>query len=109
MDIYRKAIYRKYSDLIKSGKKSTILDNNDLAKIFEYYSCIKLSEEFNQKFLEYSDIDPEFKEKNNMTQNDTGIDCCNMIDTIVQCKLRTNTLQWRESSTFFGSNIILDD
>ena len=45
MDIYKKAIYRKYSDLLKSGKKSTTLDNNDLAKIFEYYSCIKLSEE----------------------------------------------------------------
>ena len=44
-----------------------------------------------------------------MTQNDTGIDCCNMIDTIVQCKLRDKTLSWRELSTFFGSNIVLDD
>ena len=35
MDIYTKTIYRKYSDLIKSGKKSDKLDNNDLAKIFE--------------------------------------------------------------------------
>jgi hypothetical protein len=38
-----------------------------------------------------------------MSRNDTGIDCCDLIDTIVQCKLRTNKLTWKECSTFFGS------
>ena len=41
-----------------------------------------------------------------MTRNDTGIDACNLIDTIVQCKLRKNTLTWKECSTFFGSQVI---
>lgn len=53
MDIYTKTIYRKYSDLLKSGKKSTTLDNNDLATIFELYSAIRLSEEFNQLIYIY--------------------------------------------------------
>jgi len=57
-------------------------------------------------YYEYNDIDTEFKELNNMSRNDTGIDCCDMIDTIVQCKLRKNTLTWNECSTFFGSQNI---
>jgi hypothetical protein len=78
MDIYTKAIYRKYSDLIKSGKKATELDNNDLAKIFELYSAIRLSEEFNQQFYMYSDIDGNFKEENKLTAQYSGIDLCNL-------------------------------
>jgi superfamily II DNA or RNA helicase len=77
-----------------------------LAKIFEYYSCIKLTEESNNPFYEYSDIDPEFKEINNMSKNDTGIDACNLIDTIVQCKLRDKSLSLKECSTFFASQNI---
>ncbi|MCX6645510.1 MAG: hypothetical protein NTY09_04005, partial [bacterium] len=59
-------------DLKKSGKSK--LDNNNLWKIFEYYSCIKLSEEYNKPFYEYNDIDSTFKEINKMTRDDTGID-----------------------------------
>jgi hypothetical protein len=44
-----------------------------------------------------------------MTKNDTGIDCCNLIDTIIQCKLRKDTLTWRECSTFFGSQNIYNE
>ena len=44
-------IFERYTDLKKSNKKE--LDNNDLWKIFEYYSFIKLSEEFNKPFYEY--------------------------------------------------------
>ena len=109
MDRYKLYIYRRYLDLLNSGKKSDNLTNNDLAKIFELYSCIKLSEEFNQEFFEYSDINPDFKELHNMSQNDTGIDCSNLVDTIVQCKLRSNTLTWKECATFFGSNLIIND
>ena len=75
-------------------------------KIFEYYSCIKLSEEYKKHFYEYDDIDPTFKELNKMTRNDTGIDCSDLLNTIVQCKLRKNTLTWKECSTFFGSQVI---
>ena len=100
-------IYERYSDLKKSNK--TEFDNNDLWKIFEYYSCIKLSEEYKKIFYEYDDIDPNFKEINNMSRNDTGIDCSNLEDTIVQCKLRKYTLTWKECSTFFGSQVIYDN
>jgi len=103
---YKLYIHNRYQDLIKSGKKSQDLNNFDLAKIFEYYSCIKLTEEFNNPFYEYSDIDPEFKEINNMSKNDTGIDACNLIDTIVQCKLRDKSLSLKECSTFFASQNI---
>lgn len=85
------------------------MDNNHLWKIFEWYSCIKLSEEYKTIFYNYDDIEPEFKEINKMSRNDTGIDACNLVDTIVQCKLRKNTLTWKECSTFFGSQNIYDE
>ena len=99
-------IFERYTDLKKSNKLE--FDNNDLWKIFEYYSCIKLSEEYNKQFYEYDDIDPTFKEVNKMSRNDTGIDCSDLDNTIVQCKLRKNTLTWKECSTFFGSQVIFN-
>ena len=68
-----------------------------------------MTEKYNQEFQEYTDIDPEFKEQNKMSRNDTGIDACNLIDTIVQCKLRQHYLGWKECSTFFGSNLYRDN
>ena len=104
--LYKIYIYEKYIELKNSEK---ILDNYDLAKIFEWFSCIYLYQQYNKPFYEYSDIDPTFKEMNNMTKNDTGIDCCDMIDTIVQCKLRKDTLDWKECGTFFGSQNIYSE
>ena len=104
---YQIDIFERYTDLKNSNKEE--FDNNDLCKIFEYYTCIKLSEELNRQFIEYNDIDPNFKELNKMSRNDTGIDCCDLINTIVQCKLRKNTLNWKECSTFFGSQNIYSD
>src|SRR5579872_5319584 len=72
--IYNNNIYERYKDLLDSGKTSDGMTNNDLWKIFEYYSCIKLSQQFGKRFYEYDDIDPDFKELNGMTHNDTGID-----------------------------------
>ena len=69
-------IFERYTDLKNSNKQE--FDNNDLWKIFEYYSCIKLTEEYKKQFYEYNDIDPTFKEINKMTRNDTGIDCCDV-------------------------------
>lgn len=105
---YKINIYEKYQNLLKSGKDIKTLDNNDLWKIFEWYSCIKLTEEHNKQFYEYDDIEPEFKELNRLSRNDTGIDLCDLSNTIVQCKLRSNTLNWKECSTFFGSQVIFD-
>ncbi len=68
---YNTCIYHKYKDLLKSGKTVDKVDNFDLAKIFEYYSCIKLTEEHKQTFYEYSDINPDFKEQHGLSKNDT--------------------------------------
>jgi superfamily II DNA or RNA helicase len=103
MDKYIINIYEKYFDLKNSGKNTNDFDNNDLWKIFEWYSCIKLTEELEKVFYEYDDIEPEFKELHNMTKNDSGIDLCDLSNTIVQCKLRNKTLTWSDCSTFFGS------
>ena len=82
---------------------------SDLYKIFEYFSCIKLTHEYDKPFYEYNDIPIEYKELNCMSKNDTGIDACDLIDTIVQCKLRTNSLTWGECATFFGSVLYRDN
>ena len=89
--------------MVNSG--ITEFTNMDLCKIFEYYTAIKLTEEYGEYFYEYNDINPVFKEERKMTKTDTGIDLCNLIDTIVQCKLRKNNLTWQDMGTFFGSNI----
>jgi hypothetical protein len=102
---YNIYIRDSYDGLISSGKE---IDNHDLDKIFEYYSCIQLSKKYKQQFYEYNDIDPTFKEQNKMSRNDTGIDACNLIDTIVQCKLRKDSLRWEDCGTFFGSQNIFD-
>jgi len=68
--------------------------NNPLAQKYQYYlnESHRLSEELNDTFIHYADIDPSFKEDNYMSRNDTGIDACNLRDTIVQAKLRKNSL-----------------
>lgn len=38
-----------------------------------------------------------------MSQNDTGIDNCDLLDTITQCKLRKDTLTFRDTTTFFAN------
>lgn len=105
IDIYKKRIHDKYNDFIKSKVE---IDNFKLAKIFEWFSCIKLYEKYNQIFMVYEDIPNDYKEKNEMTRKDTGVDACNMIDTIVQCKLRNHSLTWSDCATFFASQNIFD-
>jgi superfamily II DNA or RNA helicase len=102
---YDPIIRIRYNNLIVSKKE---INNFELATLFELYSCIKLEERFKQPFFMYGDIDPTFKENNKMSPNDTGIDCCNLIDTIVQCKLRSDSLTYGECGTFFGSQNIRD-
>jgi len=105
-NLYNIHIFERYSHL---KKNKTEFDNNDLWKIFEYYTCILLSQEFNSTFYEYDDITPEFKETHNLSRYDTGIDCSNLTDTIVQCKLRKKTLTLLDCATFFASQNIYDN
>jgi hypothetical protein len=105
INLYKKKIHDKYNDFIQSG---VTIDNYKLAKIFEWFSCIKLSQGNDETYLVYEDIPNDFKEKNKMTRKDSGIDACNMVDAIVQCKLRDNSLTWKECATFFGSQTMFD-
>ncbi len=106
---YDEKIYWKYFDLKNSGKLPKDFDNYDLSKIFEYYSCIKITEEFNKNMYAWDDVSPEFKELNNLSQSDSGIDGCDLTDTIMQNKLRKLSLTWSEVATFFGSQNTFDD
>ena len=103
---YEIEIFERYENLKKTKKDE--FNNFDLCKIFEYYTCLKLSEERKNLFYCYEDIKPDFKEENKMSQDDTGIDCSDLKDTIVQCKLRKKKLNWKECSTFFGSQNIFN-
>lgn len=40
--LYERYIYERYTDLKNNQQDSTKFTNNDLCKIFEYYTCIKL-------------------------------------------------------------------
>ena len=106
VNLYNIYIYERYKDLINSGKNKETLDNNDMWKIFEWYTCIILSKQNNKTFYEYDDIKSDFKETNRMSRTDTGIDCCDLENTIVQCKLRKEYLNWGDCSTFFASQNI---
>jgi len=105
---YNINIYDRFNDLLKSGKKE--FNNTDLWKIFEYFTCIKLNNSVSDNYPFYlnEDIDPNFKEENEMSKIDTGIDACNLKDTIVQIKLRNN-LNLKDISTFLASQNIYDE
>jgi len=106
-NLYAIYIYERYKDLKKSEKIE--YDNNDLSKIFEWFSCIYLTDFYKTQFYHYDDIDPSFKEQHQLSRNDTGIDACDLKDSIVQCKLRKNSLSWRECSTFFASQNVYNE
>lgn len=97
--IYRYHIYNLYKDLNNEDKLNF---KSKINKVFEYYSCIKLTDEYNIPYYEYLDIPSTFKEENNLSILDTGIDCSNLIDSIVQCKLRKEILSWKDCATFIA-------
>lgn len=103
-------IYDRLCILINAGKTSKEQWNNhDLSKIFETYTCFQLSKSDNKIYYEYEDINADFKEDNQLSKQDTGIDFCDKIDTIGQCKLYNNSISWNELGTFFGSQNIYKD
>jgi superfamily II DNA or RNA helicase len=107
LKLYNIYIYERYKDLKKSEKIE--YDNNDLSKIFEWFSCIYLTDLYKTQFYHYDDIHPSFKEQHQLSKNDTGIDCCDLDKSIVQCKLRKISLSWRECSTFFASQNVYNE
>jgi hypothetical protein len=107
---YNIKIYEKIKDLLNAGKTIDHFNyKSDLHKIFEWLSCIKLTKEYKTPFYEYNDIPPNYKEQNNMSKNDTGVDACNLIDTIVQCKLRTHSLRLEDLGTFLLNGLYTNE
>ncbi len=107
--MYKIYIYEKSLYLVRSGKPLEFWDNYDISKIFEYFFCIKWMQEKKQICHQYDHIHPDIKEENDMSQNDTGIDCSNLTDMIAQCKLRDKTLTWTDCSTFIASQNSFDE
>ena len=107
--LYKKLIYNRCQDLLASGKEVEIWDNFDLSKIFEYFSCIQLTEQFGKQFYAYDNIPIDFKTENRMSRCDTGIDLCNLVDTIVQCKLRKKNLFLNDLGTFLSSQVVFSE
>ena len=97
MKKYREIIYnfiKDYDDISKCNFY-------ELARPFEYYSAIIMSKEYNREIYHYNDLDMIYKEENNLSKKDTGIDLCDKQDIIGQVKLRFNhLLNWKEISTF---------
>ena len=83
INYYQSHILNRITFLINANKLIYNLTNNDLALIFEYYTAIHLMNQYNQLFLIYSDIDPNFKELNQLSKVDVGIDISNLTDCIV--------------------------
>ncbi len=106
IELYNYYMNERFTDLKRSKKE---YDNPDLAIIFEYYSCVQLIKEYGRPFFAYNDIEPDFKEENQLSRYDTGIDACDLLGTIVQSKLRKNNLTWNEVSTFFASQNIFEN
>jgi hypothetical protein len=86
MNTYKINIYERYKDLKNSNKT---IDNNDLWKIFEWLTCIKLTKKYDTPFYEYGDKThfvcftsfssfhsrfQHVEENNGMSRYDTGID-----------------------------------
>ena len=104
--VYRYHIYNLYKDLSDEDKLNF---KSKINKVFEYYSCIKLTDEYNTPYYEYLDIPSTFKEENNISILDTGIDCSNLTDSIVQCKLRKETLSWKDCATFIAHKTLFNE
>jgi hypothetical protein len=83
--------------------KAFLKDFRACARAFELHTAIRLTRDTGRQFLLYADVAPETKQRLGMSTVDTGIDLCDGVDTIVQCKLRTGTVSLRDCATFFAS------
>lgn len=102
---YNFKIYKKVTDLLNSGKNIDDFDlKYDLGQIFKWFTCIKLTEDYNRPFYEYNDIPPDYKEKNHMNKY-CEIDACDLIDTIVHCKFKEKTLAFVDCTAFLTSSM----
>ena len=81
-----------------------------ISKIFERYCSIILTEQYSSVFMMYEDVDLKYKEDNDLTSCDTGIDllCCEK-NMISQVKLRQHILYLKDLGTTSLSSWTYDE
>ena len=81
-----------------------------ISKIFERYCSIILTEKYSSVFMMYEDVDLKYKEDNDLTSCDTGIDllCCEK-NMISQVKLRQHILYLKDLGTTSLSSWTYDE
>jgi len=101
---YNIKIYENVKDLLNSGKNIDEFDlKKDLLQIFKWFTCIKLSEEYNTPFYEYNNIPLDYKKKCCINKY-SCIDACNLIDTVVQCSLK-DFLTVKDCTLMYASSL----
>jgi hypothetical protein len=79
------------------------------SKLFEMFVAERMASERGVPFWLWEDVPHEIKAARGLTRRDLGIDVTDGATTIVQCKLRTRTVTWRECATFFGCAVAYTD
>lgn len=98
--LYNARIYKRFNHLQKHNIE---LDFYQLAYIFELYCCILLMNTYDNPILLYEDVPIDFKNEQEWSKQDTGVDFTDMISVLGQCKLRKNcNITLREISTFLS-------
>jgi superfamily II DNA or RNA helicase len=74
-----------------------------LHKVFEWYGCIQLTHETGRPMLRWEDVPADLREEHNM-RRDMGIDAWDIEgDCVVQMKLYSDTIGWKDFCTFLGA------
>ena len=109
--MYRAAIRERARDGIRThGSLGAYLrDFRACSKVFEMFVAERMSLERGAPFLLWEDVPHETKVARGLVRRDLGIDVTDGATTIVQCKLRTRTVTWRECATFFGCALAYAD
>ena len=105
--MYKRQIGARAADGVRShgSIESYTLDFSACSKAFEMFVADRLTGADTRAFLLWEDVDATTKEACGLTKADAGVDVTDGATTLVQCKLRSRNLTWRECSTFFASAV----
>ena len=104
MDTYASAIGARARDGIAShgSLRAYIRDFRASYKLFEFVTAEIMSRKHGRAFYLWEDVALVVKDALGLPHPDVGIDITDTTTTIVQCKLRSNTLTWTDIGTFLG-------
>jgi len=101
---YASAIEARARDGIEShgSLRAYIRDFRASSKLFEYVAAMMQSRKHGRAFYLWEDVALVVKDALGLPHPDVGIDITDTTRTIVQCKLRSNTLTWDGHRNLFG-------